>query len=144
MTFKFRLAAVLRFRERLKDERQAELRALNLEQARRQAEIADLEARLAAADSQSIAQVGQVISPAELKIHDEFAQSLARRIEQRCRELTTFALQVEAKRGELVEAARAVKSLELLRARDEDAQRQHDAAAEQKFLDEVAQRATRQ
>jgi flagellar export protein FliJ len=54
--------------------------------------------------------------------------------------LVSFREKVQQKRQELTEAARDVKSLELLRQRLDEKRRRQQDAEEQKFIDEIGQR----
>jgi flagellar export protein FliJ len=138
--FEFRLAPVLRLRERVQEEKEAELRALNLERAQRESEIAALTAELDRLSTDLGTQIGLIISPIELKLQGEYAQLLSATIERREQALKVLAEQAARKRQELTEAMRDVKSLEILRQRLAEQFRREQNAAEQKFLDELGQR----
>lgn len=138
--FKFRLAPVLRWREHRKDEKHWELAALNEESRRVEAEIEALEQKLADAGRALAGQEGELLSAMALRLLAEHAQLISARIHDKRATLERLNEQRLAKRIELVEAMRAVKSLEQLRKRQaEDFDREQDLA-EQKFADEVAQR----
>jgi flagellar export protein FliJ len=139
-SFKFPLAAVLRLRERVQEAKETELRALNLEVARHKTAVAKLSAELDRLGDELSAQAGQIISPAELKWSADYAQSLARRIEQAEQSLAKLRDRVAQQQQELIEAMRDVKSLEILRRRLEEKFRHEQDVAEQKFLDELGQR----
>lgn len=139
-TFKFRLAAVLRLRERIQEEKELELRALNLEYGRRVGEIVKLEAQLDAVGADASDEPEKIISPIELQLQDQYAQRLSRLIEQRRRELVALEEPRRIKQQELADAARDVKSLDLLRQRAAEKFRAEENRAEQKFLDEIGQR----
>lgn len=134
---------MLRLRERIQEEKEFELRALNLEHARREREMRALEAELDDIGADVGMEEGRIFSPIELQWQDEYAQSLVRRIEQRRRELTALDEPRAAKRQELIEAARQVKSLDLLRQRAAEKFRNEENRVEQKFLDEIGQRKMR-
>jgi len=138
--FKFRLAAVLRLRERVQEEKEFALRSLNLEHARCQRELDALEAEFDFVGADGGVAQGGIISPIELQLRDEYAQVLARRIEQHRRELVALEEARAVKRQELTEAARQVKSLQLLRQRAAEKFRHEANRAEQNFLDEIGQR----
>jgi flagellar export protein FliJ len=135
---------VLRLRERIQEEREFELRALNLEHARREREMSALEAELDGIGADVDMEQERIFSPIELQWQDEYAQSLARRIEQRHRELAVLVERRAAKQQELTEAARQVKSLDLLRQRAAENFRHEENRVEQKFLDEIGLRKMRQ
>jgi len=138
--FNFRLAAVLRWRDHLKKEKRWELRALNETRRRMEAEIHALEQELHEAGEMLAGQEGEVFSPIDFRLLGEYAQFLAGRISEHRAALAKFEAQLLAKRIELVEAMRAVKSLEQLRKRREEKFQREQATGEQKFADEVAQR----
>ena len=131
---------MLRLRERVQEAQETELRALNLEAARHETTIAKLSAELDRLGDELSAQAGQIISPAELKWSADYAQSLARRIEQAEQSLAKLRDRVAQQQQELVEAMRDVKSLEILRRRLEEKFCHQQDVAEQKFLDELGQR----
>ena len=131
---------MLRLRERTQEERESELRALNLEFACRESEIAALSAEFDRLDADLSAQTGLIVSPIELQLRDEYAQSLIGSIERKQRALAALGEQAARKQQELTEAMRDVKSLEILRQRLADKFRREQNIAEQKFLDELGQR----
>ena len=131
---------MLRLRERTQEEKESELRALNLERAQRETEIAALSADFDRLDADLGGQVGLTISPIDLKLRDEYAQSLIAGIERKQRDLAALGEQAARKQQELTEAMRDVKSLEILRQRLAEKFRREQNVAEQKFLDELGQR----
>ena len=138
--FKFRLEAVQRLRQRLKDEREWELHALT--QARRtlEAEIAALEQELRTMDDALGVAIGEILSVIDLQLASQYSQRIDQLIKAKSAALTKLDAAIAGKRGELVEALRGVKSLERLRERQiKKFQREQDGA-EQKFTDEVGQR----
>ncbi len=139
-TFQFRLAAVLRFRERIKEEKQFELRAVLLEQARLEEELRSLESRLENVGAAASAPGDQIYAAFELKFQDDYAQLLDKLVEQRRAALSAFCETVRQKQQQLAEAAREVKTLELLRQRRAEKFRLWQNAEEQKFIDEIGQR----
>jgi flagellar export protein FliJ len=139
-TFQFRLAPVLRLRERTQEEKESELRALTLERARREAEIAALNAEFDRLDADLSARTGLTVSPIDLKLRDEYAQLLIAAIERKQRDLAALGEQAARKQQELTEAMRDVKSLESLRHRLAEKFRREQNVAERKFLDELGRR----
>jgi len=139
-TFQFRLAAVLRFRERIKEEKQFELRAVLLEQARLEEELRSLESRLENVGAATSAPGDQIYAAFELKFQDDYAQLLDKLVEQKRAALSAFCETVRQKQQQLAEAAREVKTLELLRQRRAEKFRLWQNAEEQKFIDEIGQR----
>ena len=138
--FIFRLAALLRLRERIKEEKQWELGVLNQARAAVEAEIAALEGQLRELDDSLGARAGELLSIMDLRLASESSQSIDRRIKEKRAALTQFDRAIAAKKGELVEALREVMSLERLRDRQAEQFRRQQDGAEQKFTDEVAQR----
>ena len=138
--FKFRLEAVLRLRERIKEEKQWELRALNQAKHSLEAEIAALERQLRAMDDTLGAGVGEILSVIDLQLASESAHRIDQRIKNKAAAMTKLDDAIAGKRGELVEAQRGLKSLERLRQRQAGKFRREQDGAEQKFIDEVAQR----
>lgn len=136
--FKFRLASVLRLREHTKDEKQWEVRALYDTRRKMVTEIDALEKELA--ESGGLPAGGQIFAALELRLRAEHGQSLATRIKAKRAALARFDDNIAQKRSELVEAMRAVKSLEELRQRHEERYWRKHSAAEQRFADEIAQR----
>lgn len=130
---------MLRLRERTKEEKETELRALNLERARRESALSALVAELDQLGSDLNAQTGLTLAPMDLKLWDEYQQLLIASIERKRRELAALNQQAERKRQELTEAMREVKSLEILRHRLAEQFRRAQNLAEQKFLDELGQ-----
>lgn len=138
--YRFPLAALLRFRERIKEQKEYELRGLYLEQSRMEEEIRALEGQFERVAAVPADREGQLFLPAELKWRDEYAQLLDKKIESKRGALAIFVKKVGQKREELTEAARAVKSLDLLRRRLEEKFRRRQNAEEQKLSDEIGQR----
>jgi flagellar export protein FliJ len=138
--FQFRLATVLRFRERSKEEREWELGSLFDARVRKEQEIADLEREWLRAESVDAAADGEILAPMDLQRHASYIQTLARRTEIKRAELGPIDSAIAAKREELVEALRSVKTLEQLRQRWAEKFRREQNAQEQKQADEVGQR----
>ena len=139
-SFQFRLAPLLRLRERIEEEKQFELRALHDERARLEEEIANLTARRESSAAAFTPPGGLIIAPVELQLLDEYAQLLDKQIERKQAALASLHERLAEKQQELTEAAREVKSLEILRQRLADKFRHAQNVAEQKFLDELGQR----
>jgi flagellar export protein FliJ len=131
--FKFRLASVLRLREHIKNQKHWELRELHETRRQMVAEIDGLESELAGGSA--VPKQGQIFTAIELRLRAEHGQSLAKRIKAKRAVLATLEEKLSEKRAELIEAMRAVKSLEQLRQRHEVRYRREQNAAEQKFAD---------
>ena len=138
--FKFRLAAVLRYRQRLLEEKQGEMQQLHAARRRLEDEIGALDAEAARSEAAMNQFVGQIISVIELRLSSDHGQLLRRRIRDKRERLAPLDEQIAAKRNELVEARRQVKSLEQLRERRASRHRKEVDIEEQKFADETSQR----
>jgi flagellar FliJ protein len=138
--FKFRLASVLRFRERVKEEKQWELAALNATRQEIEDQVRSLEQELVDTENRMAAEVGQLFSASELRLQGEYVGSLEHRLQKQRVALKQLDEKIVAKREELVEAMRGMKTLEQLRRRLEEKFRHEDDVEQQKFTDEVAQR----
>jgi flagellar protein FliJ len=138
--FQFRLASVLRFRERIKEEKQWELQTLVAERQRMAEEIERLEQEWIRMGDAIAARAGNIFSGVELRLYSDYSGLLVRRIEETRDALEKFEAKLVAKRQELIEAARDVKTLEQLRARLERNFRRVQNASEQKAADEIGQR----
>jgi flagellar FliJ protein len=138
--FRFRLSSVLRFRERKREDKRLELRAL--EQAKEQivSEIERLDQSLLRQRTEMDKQRGKFIAVADLRLAADFAQKVTDRIRERRGVLAIVEQKAAAKREELLEANRDVKSLEQLRERRRERHRVEEAREEQKLTDEVGQR----
>lgn len=136
--FNFRLAAVLRLRGRIRDQKHWELSALHETRRQMVAEIDALESELA--EGSTAAADGQIFTAIELRLCAEYGQSLLKRIKAKRSTLAEFDDKVAEKRAEVVETMRAVKSLEQLRQRHEERYWRSQDAADQRFADEIAQR----
>jgi flagellar export protein FliJ len=138
--FKFRLAAVLNLRMRVKDEKQWDLRQLNEERRAMTEAMAALERKIEQAEKVLAGREGMILSAQEHKSHSDHVQLLDQRLKEKRIAAVQLDERIVEKRGELVEAMRGVKALERLRERQAGKFRREQDAAEQKFVDEVAQR----
>lgn len=136
--FKFRLASVLRLREHMKDQKQWELRALYNSRREILAAIDALEKQLL--DCGAGISEGQIFTALDLRLRAEYDQSLAKRIQASRGALGRLEDTIAEKRAELLEAMRAVKSLEQLRRRHEERYWRGQNLAQQRFSDEISQR----
>jgi flagellar export protein FliJ len=137
-TFKFRLASVLRLREHMKNQKHWELRALYDTRREMVIEIDTLEKELL--DGDAVMAEGQIFTALELRLRAERDQSLTKRIQAKRVALDRFDDSIAEKRTELVEAMRAVKSLEKLRQRNEERYWRAQNVTQQRLSDEIAQR----
>ncbi|MBI3303938.1 MAG: flagellar export protein FliJ [Deltaproteobacteria bacterium] len=138
--FRFRLAAVLRSRERSREEKRLELAAVEEAKARLTTEIRTLETLIAAQGEELAERRERMLTGADLRLRGEFAQQAARKIQEQRALLATVQQKLEEKRAEVLQADREVKSLEQLRVRLQARHRREARAEEQKLADEVGQR----
>lgn len=138
--FTFRLASVLRHRERVKQERQWEIDALIGARRCIEEEIEALDASLLSAADAMAGKEGQIISARELQLYGNYAHQVTDKIQERQEALKKCEENIALKRQDLIEAMRAVKALEQLRARAEERFRRERNREEQKFADEIGRR----
>jgi len=138
--FKFRLASVLLYRERVKQEKQWEMDALTGARRRIEEEINALDDSLLSAADAIAGNEGQIISVRQLRLYESYAHQVTQRIRERQGALKKCEETIVLKRQELIEAMRAVKALEQLRARFEERFRRERDREEQKFTDEIGRR----
>ena len=110
--FQFRLAPVLRFRERGKEEKQWELGLLFDARAQKAQEIAEIEQEQLRAESIDTAVDGAILTAVTLARQAAYIDTLGRRAQLKRGELGPIDSAIASKREELVEALRSVKSLE--------------------------------
>ncbi len=139
-TFKFRLAPVLRHRERIKEEKQWEVRALNEARLKMEQEIGRFERELHETEKLLMGQEGCTYSVKELRLCTDHVSWLAKWIREKRKALAVFDQKLREKRAELVEALRAVKILEQLRKRLEEKFHREQEIEERKLADEISQR----
>ena len=138
--FKFRLASVLLYRERVKQEKQSEIDALIGARRRLEEEIHALDDSLLSAADAMAGTEGQIISARQLQLYGSYAHQVTQRIRERQGALKKCEEDIVLKRQELVDAMRAVKALEQLRARLEERFWRERNMEEQKFADEIGRR----
>ena len=138
--FKFRLAFVLLYRERVKQEKQWEIEVLIGARRHIEEEIKALDDGLLSAADAIAGKEGQIISARHLRLYGSYAYQVIQRIQDRQRALKKCEEDIVFKRQELIEATRAVKALEQLRARLEERFRRERNKEEQKFADEISRR----
>jgi flagellar export protein FliJ len=138
--FHFPLGSVMRFRERIKQEKQWELSLLNEERRVLEEQIHSLEQELLRAEASTAPEEGMICSAMELRLRADYARVLARRIPGKRDSLGVLDQKLAAKRDELVEAMRSVKILEQLRKRLEEKFRHDLDLADQKVRDEIGLR----
>jgi flagellar FliJ protein len=138
MERRFRLQAVLNYREDLEE-------ALQLELGRLQGEENVARGRLATLRGESdrtLAATSQILAAARPDVDAVqhgfvYLDALQVRIEAQLAELAELAAQVEAKRREVVEAMQARKVLEKLKQRHERAYAEWARQAEQRLVDDM-------
>ena len=138
--FHFRLAPVLRFREQVKRQKQSELAQLNRRQFELQSEIESLERDCDSEVFTSDEGTETVWSAEEIRVHADYVASLLLRLKYKRAALAELENRVAQKRQEVVEAVRAVKALEQLRARAAEKFWHDLQITEQKATDEIGLR----
>jgi flagellar FliJ protein len=138
--FRFRLASVLRYRERMREDKRLELRALEQAKENLLSEIDSLEQSLSRQRKEMDERQGKFVAVAEMRLAADFARRATDRIRERRSVLAIVEKRAAEKREELLEANRDVKSLEQLRERRRERHRVEEAREEQKLTDEVGQR----
>lgn len=138
--FRFRLESVLRYRDRLRRERQWELHALEERKKQIASEINRLEQLIVQQAEEIGAQRGMVLSVADISTRGEFSRWLNQSLHEQRELLATFLKNFEEKRNDVIRADRDVKTIEQLRRRLRESHRTQEIREEQKFLDEVGQR----
>jgi flagellar protein FliJ len=138
--FHFKLAAVLRFRDRVKQEKQWELALLNERMGELEKDIQDLQDELYHSEAGSVTQAGAIYSAIELRLRGNYATNLLYRIDQKRAAMAVLNREIAQQREELVEAMREVKILEQLRQRLKEKFHLADDLADQKIRDEISLR----
>ncbi|MBI4526335.1 MAG: flagellar export protein FliJ [Deltaproteobacteria bacterium] len=142
--FHFRLGSVLRYRERMREEKKLELYRLDAEKRRLARHIAELEQTIAGHRKMMEEQAGKWLSISELRSQGDFIQCVTEAIIEQSRLKASLDGQLVEKRAEVVGADIKVKSLERLRSRLLQKYRFAESKDEQKLTDEMArQRYTR-
>jgi flagellar protein FliJ len=139
MSFRFRLSTLLRLRENLRDECRQQLAAAQRAHqiildriAQLEAEFADLRLRIGDFCAPGPLNVDRLLDAGRYELALKGQRSAAD--EQR----QTVEAEVERRRQALVEADRAVKTLEKLREREATRHRQDEQRRESKLLDATA------
>jgi flagellar export protein FliJ len=138
--FKFRLASVLRYRERVKQEKQWEIDDLIAARRLIEEEIHRLNEQLVCAAEAVTGKEGQIFTALQLRLYGDHAHWVAQRIRDREGAMRKCEENLALKRQELIDAMRAVKALEQLCNRLEEKFRRDQNIEEQKFADEISQR----
>lgn len=139
-TFRFRLASILRYRERVKEEKRLELKALYEEKERLESEIRRLVELFLRQVQELEGQKGRILTAADLKLQGDYSQRIVESIKTKHRLLAEAAKRVEAKRGEVIQADRGAKSLVQLREKSWQRYRREEMKREQGLIDESGQR----
>ncbi len=138
--FRFRLESVLRYRDRLRRERQWELHALEERRDHLASEINRLEQLIVQQAEEIGEQRGKVLSVADISTRGKFSRWLDQSLHEQRELLATVLKSFEEKRDDVIRADRDVKTIEQLRHRLQEKHRTQEMREEQKFLDEVGQR----
>lgn len=138
--FQFRLAPVLRLRERQRETQRLAFAAVEEQRLQLLHELQQLEARQTAYAQHLMQENGQDLTVTDLQLYGEFVQQLDRTLQAKRALLRTVEEKREEQRLALLEADKEVKSLEQLRARLAERHQHEEAATAQQQADEVGQR----
>ena len=138
--FRFRLASVMRYRERIQQEKQWDLALLNETVRSLEEQIDRLQQELAEAEATTGIEEAGIYSVEDLRLRGDYTDNLERRIEGKRQAIRVLDKDIEEKRKEVVEAMRGVKILDELRRRLEEKFRHSIELADQKSGDEAALR----
>jgi flagellar export protein FliJ len=134
--FRFPLAAVLRVREHVKKQKQLELALLNQTRANLEGEIESLQRECDGAAEDLTHEPDAIYSAEEFRVRADYTSSILLRLTEREARLAALNQELATKRDEAVEAMRAVKALEQLRARMAENFWRDLKTSEQKLNDE--------
>ena len=138
--FHFRLASVLRYRERIREEKRWELHTLEEAREHLASEIRRLEQLLTHQTEEMEEQRGKILSVVNLRLQGDLAQRVLQGIKEKRELLAIMENKLREKRTEVIQADREVKSLEQLRHRFWERYRRQENTDEQKLVDEIGQR----
>jgi len=138
--FRFRLAPVLRVRERHREAQRLALAEVETEQQRLLDDIRRLEQQLTAIVQDMARTHGESLATADLQLYGEFTQQLLRSLQLKRTLLATVEERRDERRLALLEADKDVKSLEQLKHRLEARALREEASTAQRQTDEVGQR----
>ncbi len=138
--FRFRLAPVLRYRTRIREQKQGELQALERAKEQVLAEVHRHEQLILQQAHEREEQRGKVVSALEVRVQGDFSQHVSQRIREQYQLLATVQRRLEEKRQDVSQADKDVKSLEQLHVRLWERHHQQEEREEQKSIDEVGQR----
>lgn len=139
-TFHFRLAAVLRYRTRLREERQSEYQTLAKAKQLLMDDIHRQEQLLEQQAQELENQRDSILSALEVRLQGDFSHHLSHRIHEHYKLLALLQGQLDEKREAVIQADKDVKSLEQLRMRLWERHRYHESTEELKQIDEIGQR----
>lgn len=138
--FRFRLASVLRYRNRILEERQSELQTLEKAKVHFLSEIHRQEQLLIEHTQALENQRGQLLSALDVRLQGDFSHHLSLRITEQYKLLALLHNRLEEKRAEVLQADKDVKSLDQLRTRLWERYRYQENLEELKQIDEIGQR----
>src|SRR5260221_3482096 len=138
-TFRFRLAPVLRLRERQRETQRLAFAAVEAERLRLQDELQRLENRLAACAQETFQTNERALTASDFQLYSAFVQQLDLNIQRKRTQLVAVEARREEQRLALLEADTGVKSLEQFKTRLEERHYQAELATAQQQADEVGQ-----
>ena len=139
--FRFRLASVLRYRSRIREEKQGELQTLEGAKERVLAEMRRHEELIIQHANDMEEQQGKIVTALDVRIQGDFSQHASQQIRTQHQLLTIVQGRIAEKRQEVAQADKDAKSLEQLRLRLWERYRHQESSEEQKVIDEIGQRA---
>ena len=138
--FKFRLAALLRLREQVEQQRKRELGELLRQIRAFEEEVRTLHADIRDQDAflRKVVGPGQAVDMRLVSIHRRFVMATQEHILDCLRQLAAVRKQAEVARENLVKATQDRRALEILRDKQKGAYRRALSKAEDAVLDEIA------
>ncbi len=137
MAFKFRFAALLKYRKRIFDRLSLELAELQRHLLERQEELRELERRRSACTADLAARVAGKVDPERIVMYHSYLNLLSTRMERVGEEIMRLDGEVRAKADRVIAASKDKKIVEKIRERDMLTFSKFLAETERKVLDEV-------
>ena len=139
-TFRFRLASVLRYRNRIREERQSECQTLEKAKDYLLSDIHRQEQLIVQHAQELEDQRGKILSALDVRLQGDFSHHLSLRISEQYKLLALLQGQLDEKREEVMQADKDVKSLDQLHTRLWERYRHQENNEELKQIDEIGQR----
>ena len=136
-TFKFRFAALLKYRKRIFDRLSLELAELQRDLLKREAEMCELERRHSACTADLATRVADKVDAEVVMMYHRYLDLLAGRMQSVGQEIARLNGDVREKTDQVIAASKEKKIVEKIRERDRFTFIKLVADAERKILDEV-------